>query len=89
MNEFFGIIGWLATAIALGGVYLNNRRRRACFILWLASNAMTLAVHSYAGMWSLAVRDVAFFVLAVHGWRLWGSRKVVEYEHADRQSIGR
>ena len=75
MGGFFELIGWLATVVAVAGVYLNNRRRRACFVLWLISNAMTLAVHFYVGMWSLAVRDLAFLMLAIHGWWLWGSRR--------------
>ena len=75
MGGFFELIGWLATVVAVAGVYLNNRRRRACFVLWLVSNAMTLAVHFYVAMWSLAVRDLAFLMLAIHGWWLWGSRR--------------
>lgn len=89
MNDILEAIGWLATVIALAGVWMNNRRRRACFILWLVSNALTFGIHSCVAMWAMAVRDLAFFVLAIHGWRLWGSRKVVEYEHTDRQGIGR
>lgn len=80
--------GWIATAIALMGVWMNNRRRRACFVLWLASNALTFGIHSYAAMWSMAVRDLAFFLLAIHGWWLWG-REVVKHEHPDREGIGR
>ena len=72
MSEFLEFIGWAATAIALAGVWLNNRQRRACFILWLISNALTFVIHTAAGMWPLAARDGAFFVLAIHGWWLWG-----------------
>ena len=70
--ETIEIIGWIATAIAVAGVWMNNRRRRACFVLWLISNAMTFGIHASAAMWSMATRDLAFFVLAVHGWWLWG-----------------
>jgi len=77
------VIGWLATVVALLGVWLNNRRRRACFALWLISNTMTLCIHAAAGMWSLAVRDGAFFVLAVHGWWLWGPGRA----NASRQEV--
>lgn len=72
--QFIEITGWVATALALVGVWLNNRRSRACFGLWLVSNAMTFAVHAIAGIWSLASRDLAFFVLAIHGWWLWSQR---------------
>ncbi|MFB3894642.1 MAG: nicotinamide mononucleotide transporter [Phycisphaerae bacterium] len=53
------------------------RRRRACFALWLVSNAITFGIHAAAGMWPLAARDGAFFIMAIHGWRVWSdsSRK--------------
>ncbi len=75
--DWICIIGWTATAIALAGVWMNNRRRRACFALWLVSNAITFGIHAAAGLWPLAARDGAFFIMAIHGWRMWsdGSRK--------------
>ena len=72
--DVMAVIGWTATAVALLGVWLNNRRRRACFALWLISNTMTLGIHAAAGMWPLAARDGAFFIMAIHGWWLWGPR---------------
>jgi nicotinamide riboside transporter PnuC len=66
--EFFGAV---ATVIAVAGVVMNNRRRRGCFYLWIVSNALTLGVHVAAGVWSLAVRDGIFFVLAVEGLLRW------------------
>jgi len=68
------LIGFTAGALAVLGVVLNNHRLRACFIVWLVSNAITAGLHSYAGLWSLAVRDVIFFALAVHGWVKWGKK---------------
>ena len=68
------ITGWIATCVALVGVWLNNKQRRACFGLWLVSNTMTLIIHAAAGMWSLATRDFAFFLLAIHGWWLWSTK---------------
>jgi nicotinamide riboside transporter PnuC len=64
-------IGLASTVIAIAGVCMNNRRLRWCFALWWISNLMTLAIHAHAGIWSLALRDLIFFVLAVEGWILW------------------
>ena len=64
------IIGVVSTVIAIIGVLANNRHLRWCFLLWLISNAMSMAIHIDAGIWSLAVRDAAFFVMAVEGWFL-------------------
>ena len=66
------MIGLAATVVALAGVILNNHRIRWCFVLWWFSNAASGGLHVAAGMWSLAIRDLAFLVLAVHGWRCWG-----------------
>jgi nicotinamide riboside transporter PnuC len=68
MLEFVGLI---ATALAVWGVVLNNRRRRTCFLIWMVSNTMTLIIHAYAGIWSLALRDLIFLGLAVEGYYLW------------------
>jgi len=70
--ETIGIIG---TVLAVAGVLLNNRRRRECFYLWLVSNGLTLAVHVMAGIWSLAVRDAIFFLLAIDGLAKWSRRE--------------
>lgn len=69
------LIGAIATALAIGGVLLNNHRLRVCFLVWLVSNAITLGLHLHAGLFSLAARDVAFLLLAVHGWVKWGRTK--------------
>lgn len=68
------IIGGIVTAVALGGVLLNNRRNRWCFVLWWISNTATLCLHVHADIYALAVRDAAFLVLAVHGWFAWGRK---------------
>ena len=65
---------WIATAIAIVGVILNNRRRRECFYLWLCSNGLTLVIHLHAGLWALAVRDGVFWCLAVHGLAVWTAK---------------
>ena len=75
------VVGWIATVGAIGGVVLNNYRRRVCFLVWLCTNGIscTLHVRGYAGgdgaMLALAVRDGVFLMLAVHGWRAWGRRR--------------
>lgn len=65
------ILGTIGTVIAIAGVILNNYRMRACFIVWLVSNSMALAVHLIVGPWSFVARDLIFIGLAVHGWIVW------------------
>ena|GEM_PF-1393453 len=66
------LAGGFATGLAVFGVLLNNRRIRWCFPVWWVSNSLTLGLHVHAGLWTLAVRDAVFVVLAVAGWRRWG-----------------
>ena len=61
------IIGTIAAALAITGVLLNNRRLRPCFIVWMFSNAVSLGLHVNAGLYSLAVRDGVFLILAFDG----------------------
>jgi nicotinamide riboside transporter PnuC len=75
--EFIGTIG---TILAVAGTVLNNRRRRACFYIWMVSNVLTLIVHVVAGIWSLAARDVVFFALAVEGLARWSTPKEAGHE---------
>lgn len=88
IESFVDLSAWAATAIALIGVWLNNRRRRACFAMWLISNAITFVIHVVAGMWPLAARDSAFFVLAIHGWWLWGAAVKQEVNDHEMPSPG-
>lgn len=68
MTEICGII---ATVLAVIGVVLNNRKLIACFYFWIASNAITGWIHADMGVYSLLVRDIVFFGLAVEGLYRW------------------
>lgn len=65
----------LATGLAVSGCWLNNRRRRVCFVVWIASNLICMVLHFSAGLGGLVVRDVLFSILAVHGWYCWRTGK--------------
>ena len=69
------IIGTISTVISVIGVICNNRRLRACFLLWLVSNSLSLIIGGLTGVYSLVVRDGIFIFLAVEGWLLWGRHK--------------
>lgn len=68
-------LGVIATVIAIAGVVLNNHRHIGCFYLWLVSNTLSAVVHVQTGVWSMTLRDVIFLGLALHGWRVWKSKK--------------
>jgi nicotinamide riboside transporter PnuC len=68
-------VGLAVTVLAVAGAVLNNRRRRGCFWLWLVSNAASCALHGYAGLWTLALRDVIFFGLSIEGLVRWRAKR--------------
>lgn len=65
------VLGAIAGLAAIVGVVLNNRRLIGCFYVWIFSNALTGGIHVYSGLWTLAIRDVVFLVLAFDGLRHW------------------
>lgn len=67
----FVILEYVVMATAVTGVLLNNHKLIACFPVWLLSNSISGCVHLNAGMSGMVLRDVAFLILAVHGWRCW------------------
>ncbi|MCJ7778845.1 MAG: nicotinamide mononucleotide transporter family protein [Sedimentisphaerales bacterium] len=69
-------IGAISTVIAIIGVLANNRKLRWCFLLWMVSNALSLAIHADAAIWSLVARDAMFLVLAFDGWFRWKKNKI-------------
>ena len=80
-------IGIIATILAVAGVWLNNRQRIACFKLWIVSNALSLIIHIATGIWTLAVRDAIFVVLAVQGYRMWKRKGQNNWEMFQRSKI--
>jgi len=65
------ILGTIATMLAVLGVVFNNHKLIACFYLWLLSNAITAGIHLDAGIYSLLIRDLIFFGLAIEGIYRW------------------
>ena len=71
ITELFGTI---STLLAITGVILNNRKIALCFKLWLLSNSISLVIHFYAGIYSLAIRDFVFLLLAIEGIYRWSEK---------------
>lgn len=65
------IIGTLALILGVLGAVLNNRKLRVCFIVWVVANILSACVHIGVGVWSLLLRDIVFFVLAIEGFVRW------------------
>lgn len=70
-SEMCERLGWIATALAVGGVLLNNARLWPCFLLWIVSNAISAWIHRGMALTSLMIRDLIFLALAVLGLWQW------------------
>jgi len=62
---------WVLAALSLVGVVLNIRKQRACFALWLATNATWAVVDLHAGLPAQAALMAVYAALAVWGWFAW------------------
>lgn len=65
------VLGAITTVLAVTGVILNNHQMIFCFYFWLASNSLSAFIHIRSRLWSLAVRDLIFFILAIDGIIRW------------------
>jgi len=62
---------WPCVAASLLGTWWNVQRRRACFALWLGTNAVWAHASFAHGLPAKGWLHVAYFVLAVEGLRRW------------------
>ncbi len=64
-------IHWLLAAGSLVGVVLNIRRRRACFAVWMVTNASWSVVDARAGLGAQAALMAIYAALALWGFFAW------------------
>ena len=62
---------WLVTAVSIVGVILNIYRVRACFWIWIMTNAVWCVYDCWLGAWPQAALFAVYFVLAVWGLLVW------------------
>ena len=66
------LIGWIVTAVCLGGTVLNVKKVRWCFHLWALGNIAWLAIDLGNALYSWAFLDLVQLALAIWGaveWR--------------------
>ena len=62
---------WPCAAASLLGTWLNVRRERACFVLWLGTNALWAQASFSHGLPAKGWLHLAYLVLAAEGLRRW------------------
>ena len=71
MPSWFTIFTAVLTVLALVGVILNIKRKRACFYTWLFTNASWAVVDFYKGIPAQGLLFTIYTALAVWGILEW------------------
>ena len=70
-SSWFTIFTAVLTVLALVGVVLNIKRKRACFYVWLFTNASWAVVDFYKGIPAQGLLFTIYTALAVRGILEW------------------
>lgn len=60
------------TSVSLVAQWMLTKKLRENWAVWAAVNIVYIAMYASQGLWPTVALYVAFFLLAVHGWRAWG-----------------
>jgi nicotinamide mononucleotide transporter len=66
---------WLdagTTAVSLVAQWMLTRKLRENWAVWIAVNVVYIGLYASQGLWPTMLLYVAFFGLAIAGWRSWG-----------------
>ncbi len=71
---------WLNTAVAIAGTFLNAKRIRFGFVLWMITNLVFVVNNLYIKSYPQAALFSVYFGLALFGWINWGkeTKKALE-----------
>ena len=65
------LIGWIATVLLLIGYYLNAKRQRISWVVWIAGNTL-MGVYAYMiSSMSVACLSVILVGLNIYGYNSW------------------
>lgn len=62
------------TAFSVVGQFLLARKFIENWLVWIAVNAVSVALFAYKGLWLTVGLYTVFIVLSIAGWRAWKSR---------------
>ncbi|HPD15841.1 MAG TPA: nicotinamide mononucleotide transporter [Planctomycetota bacterium] len=66
---------WLVTVGSLVGAWLNARQRRAGFAVWMCTNTAWAVKAASAADWPQAAQWIAYTLISLHGWIVWGRKE--------------
>jgi nicotinamide riboside transporter PnuC len=65
-------LAWLATALGMIGGFLNAKKKRCCFYLWIGSNIVFMALSVMGEQWpqaSMFSYYLATCFIGLHSWK--------------------
>jgi len=77
------VLMWAVTAASIAGAWLNVRRRRSGFAVWICTNTANAARCVWVGEYAMAFGFAVFLGLAIWGWIAWkqnGKRETEKME---------
>jgi len=75
-------LAWVFLAVALFGTYLNARKLRASYLVWLASNIYFAIHHAVNRDMPMTLFFLAGMAFCWYGWARWSSVKARAYDAA-------
>lgn len=66
---------WLdagTTSVSLVAQWMLTRKLRENWAVWMAVNVVYVGLYASQGLWPTVLLYIAFFGLAIEGWRSWG-----------------
>lgn len=65
------MVTWILTAISIAGTWLNAKKLRCCFYIWLACNGGWLAWDIVNMIYARALLDIIQSVFCIYGLFKW------------------
>jgi nicotinamide riboside transporter PnuC len=65
------ILIYLITSLSLLGTYLNIKKNKLCFIIWIVTNVSFAIINMYIDMYSQSAVFIIFAILSIYGYLKW------------------
>ena len=81
---------WLdagTTAVSLVAQWMLTRKLRENWAVWAAVNVVYVGLYASQGLWPTVLLYVAFFGLAIQGWRRWGATLAARETREPREAV--
>ena len=79
---------WLLTAISLFGNYLNCKKIRSCFLVWIGCNFGWCVFDIAHGLYSRSLLDCVQICFCIYGIKKWGKLSGYEENVMEEKNSG-